>query len=469
MEDRPRRRGILTESSIDQHAFVHRPHRTLLALSFPVLISLIAEPLTGLADTAFIARLGTVPLAGLGVGTVVLSVIFWAFNFLGIGTQTEVAHADGTGARSRGRDASGLAMALGGAIGCGLALIGFLGLEVALTFMSDDAEIRSAAAIYLKIRLLGGPAILISMAAFGALRGLQDMRTPLAIALAQNALNIALDAVLIFGLGPIPAFGIAGAAWASVISQWLGALWAIDAVRRRLGLPERIRWRSARNLLRTGRDLFFRTGSLLLFIVFATRAATLLGADQGAAHQVIRQFWILSALLLDAFGAAAQSLIGFFLGAGQITYARRAAAVACLWGAGTGIALAIAMIAASGAVAAAFLPIEAHAMFGAAWLAYALAQPANALAFVTDGIHWGTSDYGFLRNVTIASTAAGLAALYWIAPEGPNALAVIWIITAGWIAIRAVFGMARIWPGFGASPLKLPAPLDPDVPGVVNR
>ena len=106
----------MTESSSDQHAFVHRPHRTLLALSFPVLVSLIAEPLTGLADAAFIARLGTVPLAGLGIGTAALSGIFWAFNFLGIGTQTEVAHADGTGARPRGRDASGLAMALGGAI-----------------------------------------------------------------------------------------------------------------------------------------------------------------------------------------------------------------------------------------------------------------------------------------------------------------------------------------------------------------
>jgi MATE family multidrug resistance protein len=446
----------LSESPSAHHAFVRRPHRTLLALSFPVLVSLIAEPLTGLADAAFIAQLGTVPLAGLGIGTAVLSSIFWAFNFLGIGTQTEVAHADGTGARSRGRDAAGLAMALGGYLGCALALIGFVVLDVALVFMSDDADIRSAADIYLAIRLIGGPAILITMAAFGALRGLQDMRTPLAIALAQNALNIALDAVLIFGVGPIPACGIAGAAWASIISQWLGALWAVDAVRRRLGLPQRIHWRGAKRLLRVGSDLFFRTGSLILFIVLTTRAATLLGADAGAAHHVIRQFWILSALLLDAFGAAAQSLIGFFLGAGQLRYARRAAAIACLWGAGTGIALTIAMIATTGAVAAAFLPPEVHHMFDAAWLAYALAQPANALAFVTDGIHWGTSDYRFLRNAMLASTGAGLLALYWIDPIGPNALSVIWVITAGWIVIRTAFGMTRIWPGFGASPLKLP-------------
>ena len=446
----------MTQSPTGQHAFVHQPHRTLLALSLPVLISLIAEPLTGLADTAFIARLGTTPLAGLGIGTAMLSGIFWAFNFLGIGTQTEVARADGTGARSRGRDAAGLAMTLGALLGCALAVIGFLGLEVTMNFMSDDTEIRSAAAVYLKIRLLGGPAILITMAAFGALRGLQDMRTPLAIALSQNALNIALDAVLIFGLGPIPPLEIAGAAWASVISQWLAALWAVDAVRRRLGVPGRIYWNGTKNLLSTGRDLFFRTGSLILFIVLATRAATLLGADEGAAHHVIRQFWILSALLLDAFGAAAQSLIGFFLGAGQIRHARRAAAIACLWGTGMGIALTIIMLASSGAVATAFLAPELHGIFSAAWLVYALAQPANALAFVTDGIHWGTSDYRFLRNAMIASTAAGLIALYWIDPAGPNALTAIWIITAGWIAIRAAFGMVRIWPGFDSGPLQLP-------------
>jgi MATE family multidrug resistance protein len=348
-------------------------------------------------------------------------------------------------------------MALGGVIGCALALIGFATLDLALVFMSDDAEIQSAADIYLAIRLLGGPAILITMAAFGALRGLQDMRTPLAIALAQNALNIALDAVLIFGFGPIPAFGIAGAAWASVVSQWLGALWAVEAVRRGLGLPRQIHWRGAKNLLLVGRDLFFRTGSLILFIVLTTRAATLLGADEGAAHHVIRQFWILSALLLDAFGAAAQSLIGFFLGAGQIGYARRAASIACIWGAGAGVALTIVMLVTSGAVAAAFLPPEVYSMFNAAWIAFALAQPANALAFVTDGIHWGTSDYRFLRNAMIASTGAGLIALYGIDPTGPNALTVIWVITAGWVAIRTVFGMARIWPGFGISPLKLPS------------
>jgi MATE family multidrug resistance protein len=78
----------------------------------------------------------------------------------------------------------------------------------------------------------------------------------------------------------------------------------------------------------------------------------------------------------------------------------------------------------------------------------------NAVAFVTDGIHWGTRDYAFLRNAMIASNAAGLAALFFADLAKPEDLTHIWILTGGWIALRAAIGLARIWPGFGASPLR---------------
>ena len=90
------------------HPFTARPHATLVRLSFPVLLSLIAEPLTGLVDTAFIKRLGAESLAALGVGAVSLSGLFWVFNFLGISTQTEVAQAEGDNDRSRSVSMSSL-------------------------------------------------------------------------------------------------------------------------------------------------------------------------------------------------------------------------------------------------------------------------------------------------------------------------------------------------------------------------
>ncbi len=417
------------------------------------MISLVAEPLTGVVDTAYVARLGAAPLAALGVATTLLSGVFWIFNFLGIGTQTEVAHAFGTPGETNSRDAAGLAMALGALFGVGLALIGWPLLDPAARFMSDDAEIRSVAVTYLEIRLLGGPAILLTIAAFGALRGLQDMRTPLRIAVVANAVNVVLDAVLIFGLGPVPAFGIAGAAWASVASQWLGAAWAFAAVRRRLGLPARVPWSDASALLVVGRDMFTRTGLLLLFIVLATRTATRIGADAGAAHQAIRQIWLLTALVLDAYAATAQSLVAYFLGANHVHLARRVARVSCLWGLGTGSAIALAMLLGREGVELLLVPTSARAVFAGAWSVAAFAQPLNALSFVTDGIHWGTRDYRYLRNGMLASSGLGALALAAVDPASEGALIGVWLATSGWIAVRALFGVARVWPGLGAAPL----------------
>ncbi|MFQ5768441.1 MAG: MATE family efflux transporter, partial [Acidobacteriota bacterium] len=97
-------------TSAPDHRFVRRPHATLLALSLPVLLSLVAEPLAGLADTAFISRLGAVPVAALGVGTVLLSGVFWIFNFLGIGAQTQVARSLGAGDGDRAAQMAAMAL-----------------------------------------------------------------------------------------------------------------------------------------------------------------------------------------------------------------------------------------------------------------------------------------------------------------------------------------------------------------------
>jgi MATE family multidrug resistance protein len=443
----------LHEAPPSTHPFLKHPHGTLLALSFPVLISLIAEPLTGLVDTAFVARLGSIPLAALGVGTVVLSGTFWIFNFLGIGTQTEVARSLGAGERERAREVSGLAMGLGVVLGVGLLVVGVLAAGPVASAMGAAGGVREGAVLYLKIRLLGMPALLIMSTAFGALRGMQDMKTPLRVAVSINLLNIVLDAVLIFGVGPIPAMGIAGAAWATAASHWVGAVWALLALRKRLGLPSHLKARDAGLLFVVGRDLFLRTALLTGFLLLTTRAATRIGADAGAAHQAIRQVWLFAALTLDAFAASAQSLVGYFLGAQMIGEARRVARFACVWSFGTGLFLAVGMVMAQGAVAVALVPEAARSIFGPAWIAAAVAQPVNALSFATDGIHWGTSDYRFLRNAMFAATASGAAGLLMVHQGAEGALTLVWIITGVWIGIRALFGMTRIWPGFGASPL----------------
>jgi len=429
--------GVPEEPSVGEDAFVQRPHRTLVFLSLPVLFSLIAEPLTGLVDTAFVARLGAESLAALGVGTISLSSVFWIFNFLGIGTQTEVAQAAGRRELGLASRKCTLAVIMGMAAGVLLIGAGFKALQWAASAMGAAGSVHTQAVAYMRIRL-----------------GLQDMRTPLLVAVGVNALNIFLDAVLIYGWGPVPAMGIAGAAAASSASQWVGAAWSAAIVYRRLGKPHGIRAADVVSLLKIGGDLFVRTGLLTFFLLVATRAATRIGADAGAAHQAIRQVWVLASLVLDAFAVSGQSLVGYFIGSHNLHQARRAARVIVIWSLGAGGFLAAAMVLGERLSAVLLVPPEARPLFQTAWLVAAAMQPVTALSFATDGIHWGTGDFRFLRNVMILATGAGCAGLFLMDVHSTLALAGVWAVTGLWVSIRALFGMLRIWPAIGRSPFK---------------
>lgn len=441
-------------AGVSQHPFVRKPHRTLLALSVPVFFSLVAEPLVGLVDTMFVARMGSVSLAALGVGTAALSSVFWIFNFLAIGTQTNVAQALGQQEETRAKSMTSLALLVSVLAGVGLIIAGWFLVPWVASLLGANEVVLAEASTYMRIRLFGAPAVILTLTAFGALRGMQDMRSPLWIALAVNGINIGFDALLIPGFGSLPAQGVSGAAVASTIAQTFGAIWALVVVARKLGWTRKLQLSEARQLLQIGGDLFIRTGSLTLYLLLTTRAATEAGVETGAAHQAIRQFWIFAALGLDALAITAQSLVGFFVGSKRIAQARRVALYACGWGLVVGVVIGVGMWTGEDVLAGLLVPVEAQAVFFLPWLVSALVQPVNALAFVTDGIHWGTGDFAYLRNAVVLATLCGAFGLWLIDTTSTGALFWIWVVTAVWILIRASFGLLRIWPGIGAAPLK---------------
>ena len=317
------------------------------------------------------------------------------------------------------------------------------GAEFVSMLLGGEGAVLSYATQYIQLRLLGAPAVIVVIVGFGALRGAQDMRTPLWIALGINLANLILDYLLIFGWAVIPAMGVAGAALASSISHWLGAGWMLWEVKRRLGLSRDIDWRGGAGMLRVGRDLLIRSGLLTLFLLYATRVANQMGAEAGAAHQVIRQVWYFTALFVEAFATTAQSLVGYFYGSGQILYARRVALSTMRWSLISGVVLMVAMLAATSVVNQFFVPVDAAVLFALPWVIAALSQPLSALAFITDGIHWGTGDYRYLRNAMLVATICGLLGLHSVITETDEHFSAVWIVTVGWVAVRALFGVVR--------------------------
>ena len=428
-------------------------------MALPVLGTAIAEPLTSLADTYFLGRpgFGSTPLAALGIATSILSGAFWVLSFIGVGIQTLAAGAQGEGDKDLLERRIGTSLVMAALLSFAMVLLlPFLGVISEAMGATGDfkVDLRETAVEYMRIRLFGAPAVLVSFAAFGALRGVQDMRTPLYISIGINALNIILDPLMIFGYGPFPEMGVAGAAWASVISQWLGLAWAFTALRKKVGFRLCLHRATLNYLLATGRDMFIRTGSLIFFLALATRKATLAGDQTAAAHQVVRQLWFLTELLLDAYAVVGQSLVAYFIARDDRALARKAAAHTIAWSVGSGFGLAALLLLIREPAVKLLVPEEAAHLIVGAWIISSICQPLNALCFATDGVHWGTGDYGFMRNAVVLATLAGIAGLNFIDPSSPDCLRHVWLVCVYTIILRGMLGLVRIWPGFGKAPLR---------------
>ncbi len=414
--------------------------RRILALALPALGALAADPLVSIVDTAFVGRLGVVPLAALGVNASIFSLAFVVFNFLAYGTTPMIARAIARGDRTRAGDLPVQAIALALIAGVGALIALQLGAEVALTAMGADGELKEPALTYLRIRALAGPAVLLITAGHGVFRGWQDTRTPLIVTLGLNAVNLVLDPLLIFGLG----WGLAGAAVATVVAQWAGAAvfcWLI-LVRRREQLGVRLhrpRLRDLAPLVRVGGALLVRTLSLIATLTLATATATRLGVRAVAAHQVAMQLWLLLALVVDALAVAAQAMVG---GADR-GEARRIARRLLVWAAIVGLVLAALF-----AVARPWLPLlftdDPAALQRVddllpfiIWM-----QPLNALVFVWDGIFMGAEDFRYLAIQMVVSGAIAAALLLLVVPLGWGLSGVWWAIVA-LMATRAVTLGAR--------------------------
>lgn len=421
-------------------AAVASPHdRPILDLAVPALAGLAADPLVSLVDTAFVGQLGPVPLAALGINASVFSMTFVIFNFLAYGTTPRVGRAVGHGDRE---EASRVVMralllaVLAGAVALAL-LQGFA--RPILRVMGAGDELMEPALTYLRIRACAGPAVLLITASHGAFRGYQDTRTPMKVTIWFNILNAALDPILIFGLD----WGLAGAATATVVAQWTGAVTFLVLLlhRRReaLGIRPLVpRLRSLGAFLTIGRDLFIRTSALVGTMTLATAIATRIGTTAVAAHQVAAQLWLFLALLVDALAVSGQALVSKHLGAGDEDAARSVANRLLQWGAGVGVALGLAFYALQPVLPDFFTDDPATVAAVLAIFPFvALLQPLNGVVFVWDGLYMGAEAFGYLAKAMLLSAGAAAVVLLLARPLGWGLPGVWWGITT-LMAVRLV-------------------------------
>ncbi|MGW0389408.1 MATE family efflux transporter [Streptomyces sp. NPDC003042] len=419
----------MTQAPTPSKTGPRRHDREILALAVPAFGALVAEPLFVLVDSAIVGHLGTPQLAGLGIAAALLMTAVSVFVFLAYATTAAVARRVGAGdvpaAIRQGMDGIWLALLLGTAVA--VAVLPTAPWLISLFGTSDTAA--PFAITYLRISALGIPAMLMVLAATGVLRGLQDTRTPLYVAIGGFTLNGVLNVALVYGAG----LGVAGSAWGTVIAQCaMAAAYLFVVVRgaRKHGGSLRPDAVGIRACAQAGVPLLIRTLSLRAILMIATAVAARLGDADIAAHQILVSLWSLLAFALDAIAIAGQAIIGRYLGAGDTEGAKEVCRRMVQWGIAVGAVLGL-LVALSRPV---FIPLFTSdpAVENAllpALLVVALAQPVCGIVFVLDGVLMGAGDGRYLAWAMLLTLAVFAPAALLVPAFGGGLTALWWAMT----------------------------------------
>lgn len=413
--------------------------RRIAGLALPALGVLAAEPLYLLFDIAVVGRLGAVALAGLAIGGLVLSLLSSQLTFLSYGTTARAARFYGAGDRpaavGEGVQATWLAVAIGVVVVVAVELTAV----PLLTVIADGGEIAAEAEPWLRVAILGAPAILISLAGNGWMRGVQDTARPLRYVVSGFVVSGVLCPLLVYGWLGLPRWELTGSAVANLVGQWVAAALFCRAL-----LAERVALRIRPAVLRAqvvlGRDLLVRTMAFQACFVSAAAVAARFGAAAVAAHQVVLQLWSFLALVLDSLAIAAQSLVGAALGANQVAHAKSVA-----WRVTVFSTLAAAVLAFVFAVGASVLPTlftsdrAVLGEIGVPWWFLVAQLPVAGIVFALDGVLLGAGDARFMRNATLASALIGFLPTIWLSLVFGWGLFGIWAGLTTFMVLRLVF------------------------------
>ncbi|MEV0119718.1 MATE family efflux transporter [Streptomyces sp. NPDC050844] len=427
----------MTQAPAAPKAARRRHDREIIALAVPAFGALVAEPLFVMADSAIVGHLGTAQLAGLGVASALLTTAVSVFVFLAYATTAAVARRVGAGdlqaAIRQGMDGIWLALLLGAAV---IAVV--LPTAPALVELFGASDTAAPYAVtYLRISSLGIPAMLVVLAATGVLRGLQDTKTPLYVAIGGFVANGVLNVGLVYGAG----LGIAGSAWGTVIAQFaMAAVYLFVVVRgaRRHGASLRPDAAGIRACAQAGAPLLVRTLSLRAILMIATAVAARLGDADVAAHQIILSLWSLLAFALDAIAIAGQAIVGRYLGANDAQGARDVCRRMVQWGIASGVVLGVLVVLArplfiplftsDAAVEDAALP---------ALVVVAIAQPICGIVYVLDGVLMGAGDGPYLAWAMLA-TLAVFVPVALLVPTLGGGLTALWGAMTLMMAVRMI-------------------------------
>ncbi len=399
---------------------------TLLRLAAPNILNLLAIAGMITFDGLFLGRLGPDALAGVSLAfPFVMLIQHTAASGMGGGVSSAIARALGAGKRDVADALALHAFVLALGLAAAFSTVLLLGAPFVFRLMGGHGEMLSAALAYANVAFSGAVSICMLNLLGSVVRGTGNMGLPAGVIVGSVIAHVVISPVLIFGGGPLPALGPAGAGWGLMISFGAGSLVLLAYLRssRSLvtlafrGVP--LRWALFAEILKVGVPGLINVVITNLSVVLLTGIAGHLGKDVAIGYAMGARLEYILIPLAFGFGTAIVAMVGTNWGAGQYDRARRIA-----WTGGATVGAACASI----GLAVALLPHLWMGLFasdheivgiGASYLqivgpAYGLYGLGMALYFATQG--FGSVIWTVSANAVrlLASAGCALAAVSWL-------------------------------------------------------
>ncbi len=299
-------------------------NREILRLAIPSIISNITVPLLGIVDVAIVGHIGDENYIGaIAIGSMIFNVIYWLFGFLRMGTSGFTSQAFGAGNTQATAYVLRKMLVLSFGVAAAFVLFQLPIRHLAFLLMGVNNDIHPLVATYYNIVVWGAPATLGLYVLTGWLVGMQNTRVPMWISIAQNIINIAASALLVFAFR----MGIAGVAIGTLVAQWAGFVMSLLSLRSSYAQE----WHTALSRAITklqshteiftisffsaNRDIFLRTLCLVSVNLFFTAAGSRQGAMMLSVNTLLMTFFTLFSYVMDGFAYAGEALAGRYFGA----------------------------------------------------------------------------------------------------------------------------------------------------------
>lgn len=292
--------------------------KKIFRLALPNIISNITVPMLGMIDIAIAGHLGSaIYIGAIALGSNIFNMVYWNFGFLRMSSSGFTAQA--YGARNFGEAMNVLIRSLIVAIGFGL-LILLLQVPIeklAIGFIKSGPETIENVKFYFRICIWSAPAVLGMYAFKGWFIGMQNAKTPMIISIINNALNIILSFIFVFGFD----MKIKGIALGTMLSQIIALLISIGfwfyyyrRLLKYVNLKTVLDTTVLKLYFKVNGDTFIRTFMLTLVTTFFTFASSGMGDTILAVNALLMQFFMLFSYFMDGFAYAGEALTGRYIG-----------------------------------------------------------------------------------------------------------------------------------------------------------